>query len=457
MVPMHIRFAKVAGLLLLCGSSVAGDGSPARPSQPAAAEAAGISPELAAIGGALRAARTAPTADTGPLAERIVRAGPGAAAAAFDVLIERRVPQVGADDAPQTLSAPQRAILLEAVQRMPREAVRALVADRLRAETTEPSAVALASVHVLGAIGGAADLQRIAALAPHKPSDGGALTRDGRTALRDAAAAILARDPRAWAFLADVVRTSDRSVARALIEAAAVRPDPRALEVLFRSALAHRDLAPLAVASVQKVGPSLDGDVTREFVSWMAAELGGARREHRQGLLQGIGVLDDGTHAHILIEALEDEETEVREAATWALRRLTGFGYPSTPEPWRAWLRDEAVWNELAREAARAELSADDPSRVAEALRAYAGRRCWRESLAEDVALVLERSEPGLRLAACEVLEGLGALSAIRPMAGLLDAPEEGVREAAWRALGSISGLELPRDPRLALAALDLL
>jgi len=414
-------------------------------------------PELVAIGAALRASRSSPTSDASALVVRIAHAGPLALEAAFEVLVQRSVPEARADDASQTLSGPQRALVLQAIALLPITDVRAHLAVRLRAARTDAQAVHLAVVYVLGAVGSANDLQRLAALAPRKSEDADVLTRDARSALTEGAVAILARDPRAWRVIDDVVRTANRSAARCLIEAVGARRDPRALEILYSAVSAHPDLSPLAVASVQRVGPSLDGEVTLQFTSWMASEFAFARKESRQGLLQAIGVLDDGSHAHVLVDALDDEEFEVREAAAWALRKMTGFGYPATPEPWRAWLHDEQRWNDDERAAARAALESSDVAEVVVALRAYAGRRAWRESLALDVALVLERNEPNLQRLACEVLQSLNAYCAIRPMASLLDAPQTAVRDAARRALGSITGLELPQDAQLAMEALNLL
>ena len=316
---------------------------------------------------------------------------------------------------------------------------------------------ALAAVRLLGAIGDARDLQRIAALAPRKPEPSEALTRDAFDSLRTATQSILARDARAWAQITDVVRTTDRSAARSMLEAVTTQRDPRALAVLSDGARSHPELAPLCVAGVRKVGPSMHADVTGDFVLWMVGELKFARAEHRRGLYQAIGVLDDGTHAGELIGGLQDPDEPTRDSALWALRKLTGLGFSATPEPWLAWLQSETAWNESARTAHRADLESSDPERVAAALRGYAGRLVNRESLAEEVAVVLERDEPELRHLACEVLASLRALSAIRPMAYLLSAPEDSVREAAWRALETISGLELPRDPEQAFERLHLL
>jgi len=420
----------------------------AQPTDSATAE------EQRAVGGALRLARKQVEGSREMIVERIVSCGPGALDAAFDVLVSEQIPEFEAGDPTQILSQPQREILLLALAQFPHADLRQEIRTRIAAGDPQ---TALAAVRVLGAIGDARDLQRITALAPRKTDSPNALTRVASESLRAAAVSILARDPRAWIELEDVVRTTDRSAARSLLEAASARRDPRALEVLSDGARTHRDLAPLCVAGVQKVGPSIDAAVAGDFVRWMVAELPHARAEHRRGLYQAIGVLDDGSHARELIDGLTDADEPTRESALWALRKLTGLGFSTTPEPWTAWLQAETRWHERERNAHRSDLGSRDPVRVAAALRGYAGRLVSREVLAEEVAVVLGRSEPELRLLACEVLASLRAMSAIRPMASLLYAPEPSVREAAWRALGTISGLELPKDPEQAFERLHLL
>lgn len=418
--------------------------------------ASATSEELRTVGGALRQARKQAQESFEPIVERIVSCGPRALEVAFDVLVTEQIPEFQAGDSLQVLSQPQRDILLVALARFPHANVRQHVRVQLAAAGTD-SKTALAAVRVFGAIGDARDLQRIAALAPRKLEHADTLTRVASESLRTATESILARDPRAWVEIMDVVRTTDRSVARSMLEAASARRDPRALAVLSDGARTHRNLAPLCVAGSKKVGPSMDAGVAGDFVRWMVDELPHARAEHRRGLYQAIGTLDDGTHARELIEGLQDADEPTRESALWALRRLTGLGFGATPEPWWAWLESETRWNEGERASHRADLESRDSVRVAAALRGYAGRLIWRESLAEEVAIVLERDEPQLRLLACEVLASLRAISAIRPMAYLLSAPEDSVREAAWRALVMISGLELPRDPEQAFERLHLL
>ena len=454
MVPSLQAFS-VFVALVLPGTEVDGSAAP-QTGAPGALEQVFTSGEAGVIASCLRASRSNPAAAS-DLAARITASGPHAIEAVFDVLVERRIAPVREGDAPQVLSVPQRAILLDVLRRLPPDSVRAQAVARLRAAQPDDEAVALAVVHALGAVGQAGDLQKVVALAPRRHEEGASWTRDARAAVKLAVESILVRDPRAWTVLPGIVRTTDHVAARTLLEALGTRRDPRALAVLFESLHAHPTLSPLAVATSVKVGPSLDGGITDEFVSWMADQFAGARSEHGQSLLRAIGALDDGSHAQVLIDALDDEDSEVRRAAAWGLQRMTGFGYPATPAPWRAWWEEEQRWHEEDRERLREELASEDPGLVASALREYAGHRAWRGELAEDVLVALDRPEPGLRLAALDILEGLNAISAIGPMAALLDSSDSGVRDAVRRTIGSISGLDLPEDPRSALALLNLL
>jgi hypothetical protein len=409
-------------------------------------------PTTRAIASALRDARRAPDGPAEAVVERLARAD--SVADLLVILEAEHIPEVEPGDARQVLSAPQRALVLAALARAPAVEVRARLAPRLQAAAEGDQRAALLAVRVLGAVGGARDLQRMAALAPRRDTVPPTLSRDARTALRSAAESVLMRDPRAWVDVVDVIRTTDGGAARPLIEAVSARPDPRALAVLADAARMQPGLAPLCVAGALKVGRPLDPEVARLFADWIAAELPAARPEYRRSLYQALGTLDDGAHARLLVEALSDEDAGARDSALWALRRLSGFGFADAPEPWLAWLDAEERWHLERLPRLRGELAARDAARAAAALRECAGRRAWRESLAAEITPVLDRGEVELRVLTCEVLESLRALAAIRPLAAALADPEQRVRDAAWRALGAITGLDLPRDA--AAAAEDL-
>lgn len=412
--------------------------------------------ELRAIGVVLRRARATPDAPTGPLVEAILRAGPQATDAAVTVLVESMVPRAKPDDEPQTLSVPQRAILLDALTSMPNAEIRSRIGERLRSAPATDARVGLAAVHALGAIGNRHDLQPMVRLTPRRPGDRDALTRSGRDALREAAGGILERDAGAWRSIAGVIRAADRGAAQALLEAVGAKTDPRGLPVLHESANSHPELAALCVGVASRVGPAHDAEATAEFVGWMCAELESARPEYRRGLLRAIGALDDGTHAAELIGALDDEDAGARTSAAWALRTLTGFGFGPTAAPWNAWLAGETAWNEVDRPLRREALAAEDPVVVATAVRAYRGRRVGREALGEEVATVLAREETSLLILACDVLGDLRAHAAVPALVELLDTADDGVSEAAWKSLCAIKARPISRDPSEAAEQLGL-
>lgn len=406
-----------------------------------------LTPELTAAAQALRDARRADSPGESELADRIASSGPAAVEAALEILVRARVPEVTVDDAPQILSQPQRDVLLLALSRIPEADVRSALELRLAAATEGDHSVDLAAVHALGAVGGARDLQRVAALAPRTPTDPPALTREARTAVRGACAAILRRDPRAWGELPDVIRTSDEICARALLEALSTGQEPRALPVLAEAARVHAALAPQAVMLAVRCGPSTDLALDAEFTAWMLSELPQARHEYSRGLLQAIGALDDGDAVAILIDRLDHEDAGLRDAALGALRRMTGLGLATAPDVWRAWYAKELRWQERERPRLRNDLQASDPGRVTAALREYRGRRVWRGSLSQDVIRVLERREAGLRRLACDVLAQLGSPSALKALSSALQDADASVAEAAWRAMRTLSGMDLPHEP----------
>jgi len=136
----------------------------------------------------------------------------------------------------------------------------------------------------------------------------------------------------------------------------------------------------------------------------------------------------------------------LRECALGALRRISGLGLPAEPDLWRTWAGKESVWQDQDESEMTTALADPDPVQVTIALRACAGRRAWRATVAEDVIEVLERPEPGLRRLACEVLTQLGVPASVKALVPLLEDDDESVATAAWQAIRTLSGLELPRD-----------
>ncbi len=465
---MNPRGILLSSLLMLAWVAPQGARADVRAAEDAAAEDSWslprwegeVSPALAALARVLRASRRA---DGRVSWEGVDLAGEGAsgtADAALEILVRRRIPETSPDDSAQVLSAPQRALLLGLVARLPEALVRAHLGKRvgpaLTTVTQAPpdAALALAAIHVLGAVGKEPDLARIARLAPRNPPGQAGLTRDARDAVREACAGILRRDPRAWTALPRHVRSFDDALARPVLSAVGAEREPRALDTLFEAVRAHPALKPQAVALVVKTGRSLDAELDEQFVLWMRAELSAARPEYARTLLQAIGVLDEGDAVPDLIEQLSAADAGVRDSAVWALRRLSGHGFPAEPGAWQVWYDAEQLWHSVERPRLRELLLSPDDVRVTEALRAYSQQRTHRADLAADVAELLGSHRAVLRGLACGVLQDLGATTSLPALTAALDDPEDHVAQAAWQALRSITGLDLSRDPEQARAVL---
>ena len=402
-------------------------------------------PAHLAIAKVLRESRRSSAAPPAKLVERLTKAGPEAPQALVDVLARARVPETAPDDAPQILSEAQRDLVVLALAKSPAEAVRNAVRAELQAQVPGPGAP-LAAVRALGAIGGAGDLLQVAELAPRQ-GRGQPLLPEARTALRDACASVLSRDPRGYAALADLVRRSDAEVGRALLESLGSRRNPRALPVLLAAARAKSELGPQAAARAAACGGSTDPTLDRDFCAWALAALPSARPEFARSLLQALGSVDDGTLVPEMIARLADADAGVRDSALWALRKTSRLGLPADATSWTTWFHAEADWHEKARPALKADLESGDLAKAALALRAYAEHRTRRSELASDVARALGNSTPELRRLSCEILGQLGSPSACSALVERLTDEDEGVREAAYQALREVTGLDLPREP----------
>lgn len=408
-------------------------------------------PALIAAASALRSARAADAPPPAELAARIAAAGPRSIDACIEILVRGRVPQAVEGEAPQLLSDPQRAIVLEALRVLPEDAVRA---SMRRARANEPGEAAdLAAIHVLEAVGGGRDLEWIGDLAFAHERDG-RLPRSFRSALRSACAVILARRADAWPAAKTLVERAPVACVREILWALASRRDPRAVPLLHAAAQAHPELVAQAASTVVACGGSSSLESDRRFSAWLVDHLSNARPECRRQIVRALGVLDDGVHARVLVAGLEDEDAGTREAALWALRRQSGLELAGDPASWRAWLDGASRWFDEERERTRELLKSRQAGAVAAALASYQGQRFRRSDLALDVVEVLDRDEAQLRALACGVLAELKSSAAIPALVRALDDTDSTVASTARRVLRDLSGLDFPQGSEAAFEAL---
>jgi HEAT repeat protein len=399
------------------------------------------------IAAALREARRASPNDKPQLLQRIVESGRDAIAAQVDILLRNRVPETNPKDGPQILSEVQRELLLSALGQMPANAVRKEIEARL-AKTPDDREANLGAIHALGVVGEADDVAQLVALVPRKTDDPElALPFASRDTLRSATTTLLRRIPSAWPALATVLRKTDPSTARPLLDALGSTRDPRALGILLEVARTNAKLKWQAAGLAPRCGSSLNAELDRQFLEWVRNELPNAEPPYARTLLACVGALDDGAWVPTLIERLEDENSGIREEALGGLRRISGLAYPMDPKAWRTWYETETRWHTVQRPKLLLQFASAETPKVLAAVREYSQHRTRRGELADELLRVLEHSKPEVRIQVISVLEQLGSPVACPALLGLLRDDDKRVVEGAWRALRAISGIELPHDP----------
>jgi HEAT repeat protein len=399
----------------------------------------------------LRESRRAQDDETrAKLGQRLWAVGKTDVNALLEILVRARVPETTETDSMQILSEPQREMVLAALAALPPERIRPLIKTRL--EETNTDAVRLAAVHLLGAIGAPSDVAECCKLTPR---DGeGRPTDVGHDALCTAITSILQRDGDAWKVIPDVLRSQRPEVQSALLTAVADAGGVRAFEVLFNAARGSRQLEEQAVSQLRSVCEDVGAEDRRECSSWLASQLRHGRAEYVRTMLQTIGVLDDGTHVPQLLEYLVDENPNTREAAGWALRKITGASYPTDSVLWKTWYAQEQRWMLRERPKLCDSLSSSDRSKVAAALKQYSERRTFRDDLALDLLPLLKRPEQDVVVRTCEVLARLDSPLAVESMLPLIDSVNPRILAAARTSLESITGRTLPASSEDAYAAL---
>lgn len=301
---------------------------------------------------------------------------------------------------------------------------------RLRARLVLAGEVARArDVHLLGALAAAAGPRAVAddygtaLLATLLRADGACRELDS-----------------AWAGLPSELRLP-------ALDALGASERPQAVGVLGRRLDDQPELRTAVLARLGALAERLEEPPDRHVVASVRMLLGDSRSAVRREAALCVGRMQDGDSAPVLVEMLEQGERGEREAALWALRRVSTLGFSGDPRPWRLWLDDESAW--WSERAAFCLSALGDPrAEVAlAALDEIARRRLHRDALARAVAdmggVLGELTEHR-----CHVLRALASRAGLRFLRECLSgAPDEAVRAAAERAWRASTELPLPAAP----------
>lgn len=343
----------------------------------------------------------------------LVRLGEPGIPALLDILSARRIPETVEQDAPMILSEPQAALVLSALQRLPRAAVRSELEARL-SQVPVDAGIAMAAVQCLGEIGTRGELLRMLLLVPVR--EDGSLARETRSLATPSVVRYLKRESSAWSQAEQSMHALQEGRARILAEALGETREARALPALMACARSQTALAPLCVALVRKLPRALDAEAAR----WMSGQLAFAQPEYARILCAGISWLDDGASLAALVDALGSESPKVRDAALSSLREVSGLSMPPEAAAWRSWLDGQQAWVETRLPAIAEAVRGEDLEAALAGIRECAGRRTWKSDVAAALLPAMNRTEGPLSTLAVEMLVPLGA-AAVCP---LLDAAQ---------------------------------
>jgi citrate lyase gamma subunit len=270
-----------------------------------------VTPVERAIAECLRESRRTAPDEMGKLLRRIVTPPKGKVEACLSILVQGRVPKVAPDDGPQKLSVPQRELVLAALGALPEKETRAGLAVLAAGELDESKARTV--VEVLGVVGTARDLKRLAPLLPR--DEAGDMPRASQQVLTATYSKILGRDENAMLEFATVLRGRDDLISELVLLALADRRDPRALGPCFEVARSRPTLAQTAVSLLPSFTGSLDVELRAEVAAWLRSATDPARLQWTRAVYDALAAYDDGEALPELIEALDGSERALADAA----------------------------------------------------------------------------------------------------------------------------------------------
>lgn len=420
----------------------------------ARASADGLSPAAERVIRALRESRVERTRPEAHTVADVVEAGEQAIEPLVTILVERQLPPLGPDEQLQTLSEPQRRMLLSALSSWPAQLALDSIRRRLEAQPVPDPATRGAALYLYSQLGQAADLQRTLGLALTEAES--SLAEDLERAFAAAVTGVLERDAGGFAHLRDLLRTARVELRPTLLHAAAATGDARA-QPMFAYALAFEpDLTDVALAQTRLLGRSHDAEANLTLAAEARRFLTDKRTNLRAAAARAVGELRDPLSVPSLCAMLELDSRALEDAALWALRRTSGLSLPPTRAAWMGWFEQElATWDQLRTQVEK-QLSHPDLAQRHAAVAALSLVQLYREEAALLLSPAVRDKDERLRIRVCGALERLGSPVAYPALLHARGDESELVRTAALAALESIAARPLPADDSSCRAELGL-
>ena len=259
---------------------------------------------------------------------------------------------------------------------------------------------------------------------------------------RAAAALIGARDPSVLVIFRQGVRSANPAVRRLACLGMGALGAPDSVRDL-RSLLQDQD-APVALTA----GMALGAIGTEDALQELLVVLTQSSESVRQAVAEALATLPAEGY-EVLFEAVQDDDMMLRRAAVFGLRRIRAPW--ATIAIYRAFLEDEQWYVRSAAQQAFEERQYGRTSSLTTALPGPAELdwlALWASLRGETVPAgpagqqllvrVLQEGDGQERALAALYLGSLGVMSSMRPLYGALRDRQDGVRAAAYRALGAL-------------------
>jgi hypothetical protein len=360
------------------------------------------------------------------------------------ILKSRKVPG-GAGEA-QSLSEVQRDVLLMTIGMLEPARAREFFLERSGAGLAEGQM--LTRVELLGALGDRAQLEEVFEIAnqtwlghPGEGSSEETLKREERAVLGRALHSILARDEgsfnhikQRWSLLHPELKTE-------ILLAAGSSAHADAGGVLALVLKVDDPLAGLAIGQVKKLGGFIPLQFRSELRGFIRPFLSGDSKWVSEAC-QTLGTLGDTDSIGQLVELLEHEQPKVRDAAHWGLGQITGLSFAKDGSRWRFWHAREKQWTLANLDKTLQELRSGKPERAAHALATLVQHPLAHDALDRSVIDLIRGRNPQLKLLGIRMASERRLPEELPHLIELFDDSDQSVREAAWAAACTLSGLD---------------
>ncbi len=379
---------------------------------------------------------------------RLVELGPDAIPSFCAILTGAAEPADSEDGAPKLVRNPgvhqENELLLQALRQMPAKAVLQFLGTIVEVEM--PVGYRLVAMRILA---GTADREAVRLwVRLLEPLDPIHLLRAYVQAPAEAALAdILCADSYAYRDLMDSLDKISRPIHPLIARAIGTAGRPEGLDVLERMLGEDPELDLIVLDQVSKVGEGAP--------VWRLHGLVGAIRDHlddpdwrmRRASAVALSQLHDVDSFPRLLELLEDDYRRVRQGALWGLQAMSEMRWGvEEVDQWGAWFDAQYAWWQENRDHFESELMSRDPGHVLAAIKALGERRLFKHQVAEMIATVVDHPRESIAGTACATLGRLGSRRVVPDLVRALERSDEGVREAATRALRTLTGQKLPAD-----------